>query len=320
MLQEDALRGDVRAKYDGSLQNLFGTDVDWTGNFLAHCWGNFDGIAEHWYAQPGRRFDVGKAKMLAPEASNDEAYVKVDQTLLESARYGANVVLKKAEEWEGYEQRFPAMRDNKIFLSIDEYAYFGGGFNRSSNLKAGLAYGMILNEMLRHTAFLKMAAHTTGISMLDLNRTASTFSTTGLVFKLFSDHFVGSIPVYVDGDSPQPDPKFPGVADQPDKNSGSPTYPLDMVAALSPDHKYLILSVVNATETPQNFNLNLAGVRPNGEASEWQLTGSSVDAANRVGKPPEVAITERSIQPNTHNLSVAPISVNVYQFPISEAH
>lgn len=52
------------------------------------------------------------------------------------------------------------MPDKKIFLSIDEYAYFGGGFNRSSSLKVGLAYGLIFNEMLRHTKFLKMAAHT----------------------------------------------------------------------------------------------------------------------------------------------------------------
>lgn len=318
MLQDDSLRGDVRAKYDGSLQPLFGTDADWTGNFLAHTFGNFDGIAEHWYAQPGRRFDIDKAKKLPPEASNEDAYVKVDQTLLESARYGANVVLKKAEEWEGYEQRFPAMRDKQIFLSVDEYAYFGGGFNRSSTLKVGLAYGLIFNEMLRHTDFLTMAAHTTGISMLDLNRTASTLSTTGLVFKLYADHFVRAIPVKLSGDSPQPAPKYPAVGDQPDKTSGSPTYPLDMVAALSPDRKYLILSVVNATESPEKFNLTISGRQPNGPGKVWELTGSSVGAANRVGQTPEVALTEQSTAANLQSFSVAPISINIYQFPISE--
>jgi len=319
MLQDDGLRGEVRTKYEGNLQPLYGTDVDWTGNFLAHCFGNFDGIAEHWYAQPGRRFDIEKAKKLPPDASNEEAYVKVNQTLLESARYGANVVLKKAEEWEGYEQRFPQMREKKIFLSIDEYAYFGGGFNRSSTLKVGLAYGMIFNEMLRHTDFLKMAAHTTGLSMLDFNRTASTLSTTGLVFKLYADHFVGAIPVELSGNSPQPAPKYPAVGDQPDRTSGSPTYPLDMSAALSPDHKYLILSVVNATESPEEFDLSVLGVRPNGPGKAWQLTGASVDAADRVGHTPEVAVTERSTDRDIQTLSIAPISVNIYQFPVSIA-
>ncbi len=319
MLQDDGLRGEERAKYEGNLGPLYGTDVDWTGNFLKHCFGNFDGIAEHWYAQPGRRFDIEKAKKLPPDASNEEAYVKVDQTLLESARYPANVVLKKAEEWEGYEQRFPEMRQNHIFLSIDEYAYFGGGFNRGATLKTGLAYGLTFDEMLRHTDFLKMAAHTTGLSMLDFNRTASTFSTTGLVFKLYADHFVGAIPVELSGNSPQPAPKYPAVGDQPDRTSGSPTYPLDMVAALSPDHRYLILSVVNATESPENFDISIAGVRPTGPGKLWQLTGASVDAANRVGHTPEVSVTEHSTGPDVHSLSVAPISINIYQFPIAAA-
>ena len=318
MLQEDALRGDARTHYNGTLQPLFGTEADWTGNFLEHTFGNFDGIAEHWYAQPGRRFDMEKAKALPPDASNDEAYVKVDQTLLESARYGANVVLKKAQEWEGYEQRFPAMRDKHIFLSVDEYAYFGGAPNRSSTLKLGLAYGLIFNEMLRHTDFLTMAAHTTGTSMLDLNRTASTLSTTGLVFKLYADHFVGAIPVELSGSSPQPAPKYPAVGDQPDKTSGSPTYPLDMVAALTPDHRYIILSVVNATESPQVFSLSLSGAHPVGSGHAWLLTGASLDAANRVGQAPGVTLTENSVTRNVESLSVPPISITIFQFPVSE--
>ena len=82
--------------------------------------------------------------------------MNVDETVLEWVRYPANRVRKKAEEWQEYEKRFPAMLDKKIFLSIDEYAYGGG------SLKAALAYGMIFNEMFRHTDFMKMAAYTMG--------------------------------------------------------------------------------------------------------------------------------------------------------------
>ncbi len=59
---------------------LYGTESDWTGGFLKSCWGNFDGIAEHWYGQGNRRYDLEKAKSLPPDASNEDAYVKVDQT------------------------------------------------------------------------------------------------------------------------------------------------------------------------------------------------------------------------------------------------
>ena len=145
--------------------------------------------------------------------------------------------MAKPKSGQGYQQRFPAMIGKNIFLSIDEYAYFGGGFGRPVTLKQSLAYGMIFNEMLRHTDFLTMAAHTTGASTIDFNRTAATMNVLGLTFKLYADHFVGAIPVALSGNSPQPAPRFPPGGDQPKTSSGSPTYPLDMFAALSAGQK-----------------------------------------------------------------------------------
>ena len=66
---------------------------------------------------------MNKAKALPPDAPNDGAYVTYDPTTLEYARYAGDVVRRHAEEWEGYQKRFPQMIDKKIFLSIDEYAY-----------------------------------------------------------------------------------------------------------------------------------------------------------------------------------------------------
>ncbi len=37
----------------------------------------------------------------------------------------------------------------------------------------------------------------------------------------------------------------------------SPTYPLYMFATLTPDHKYLELAVVNATDSEQRFDLGV---------------------------------------------------------------
>ena len=318
MLEDMNLEGAERAKYVGNLGPLFGTEDDWTGGFLAHCWGNFDGIAEHWYAQPGRHFDLEKAKNLPPDEPTDRAYVNVDQTTLEYARFAANVVHRKAEEWQGYQQRFPAMLDKKMFLSLDEYAYFGGGFGRGPNLKLALAYGMIFNEMLRHTDFLKFSAHTMGVSTMDYNATAAAMNTTGLMFKLYGDHMgAGSIPVEVSGNSPQPAPQYPVGGDQPKTNSGSPTYPLDVVAALSPDRKFLSLAVANATDSEQKLDLNVTGARLNGPSTLWQLTGKDLQATNPIGQPPQVTVKEIAIESAPNSLSVAPISVNIYRIPIA---
>ncbi len=318
-LEDGSVPRAERAKYVGNLGPLYGTEADWTGSFLKDCWGNFDGVAEHWYASPGVHFDLEKAKTLPPDASSEAADVKVDQTLLEYARYPANIVRVKAEEWQGYQQRFPAMLDKKTFLSIDEYAYFGGDFGRPTSLKSALAYGMIFNEMLRHTDLLTMAAHTMGTSTLDFNRTASTLNTLGLVFKAYSNRFPGSIPVAVSGNAPQPAPKYPVGGDQPKTNSGSPTYPLDVFAALTPDRKFLNVAVVNATESTQPLDLNVSGVQLAGQATLWQITANSLDAVDQVGKPPQVELKESTTGDAPHSLSVAPISVSIYRFPVAAA-
>ena len=312
------LTGTQRAEDVDNMKAVEGTPEDWTGGLLEHSWGNFAGITQHWYAQPGHRFDVEKAKKLPLDAPTAAGYVPVEQTPLEFARYPANIVHLKAQEWRRYQQRFPQMIPNKIFLSIDEYAYFGGAPGRGgTNLKLALAYGMIFNEMLRHTDFLTMSAHTMGVSTLDYTPTAATMNTTGLMFRLYGEAFEpGSIPVALKGNSPQPAPKYPVGGDQPETNSGSPTYPLDMFAALTPDRKFLTLAVVNATESEHEVAFDVTGLHLGGPAKVWTLTGNNLDAADRVGQAPQVAITETSAS-HANELSIAPISVTVYRFPVT---
>ena len=249
--------------------------------------------------------------------------MKIDQTLLESARYPADTVRLKAEEWQGYQQRFPQIVEKKIPLSIDEYAYFNFSGSGSpfggENLKQALAYAMILNEMQRYTDFLTMGAQTTGVSLIDFNRTASTLSGLGLVYKMYGDQFAGAIPVALSGNSPQPAPRYPaGSPDQPERSSGSPTYPLDMYAALSPDHKYLIVSVVNATESEQTVDLSVIGAHVAGPSTLWQLTAKTPEAVNRVGQAQQLAIKKSSIGSAQAMIAVAPISVNIYRFQVTQ--
>ena len=284
-----------------SIQHRFGTDEDWTGGLLARAWGTFDGLSEHWYDRAEKRPD-------APPA--DE--------LMEWARSPSNQVRMKAEEWAIYEQRFPAMRDRPIFLSIDEYAYTGE-WGEPPTLKSALAYGMVLQEMARHTDFLKMSAFTTGISTLDITPSASTLNTVGEVFALYGQHFgPGTVPLDVDGNAPQPEPKFPVGFGHRRVKAGSPTYPLDIVAGLSPDHRTLKLAVVNATFQPQRVSLAFAGARLRGPGWVWRLTGARLDAVNKVGAPAQVTIVQARAGAPSGVLSVPPLTVSIYEFPIAE--
>ncbi len=323
MLQNDNVPGLLRSKYVGNLDGMYGGDYDWTGGFLKDCWGNFDILAEHWYASGGHHWDIEKGKNLKHDEPSDNAYVKTDMTLLESARYPADTV---REEYEGYQKRFPAMVEKKIPLSIDEYAYFnftpgsGDGPFGGMNLKQGLAYAMILNEMMRHTDIITMGAQTTGVALITYNRTASTLNSLGLLYKMYGDHFVGATPVALSGNSPQPASKYPaGSPDQPQTPSGSPTYPLDIVAALSADRKTLLVSVVNATDSERTFDLNISGSHLSGPAKMLQLTGPTVDAINRVGQAPQLAVRETSMESIPSLIAVSPISITLYEFPIAGA-
>jgi len=311
MPDEMTVEGQARAMHLDP-QGEFGSDADWTGGLLAHSWGNFDGLTEHWYSRVGKRFDYQHAKTLAANAPNEAGYVSVDETQLEWIRHPSNRLHKKAEEWQEYEKRFPAMAEKKTFLSIDEYSYSGA----PPTLKTALAYGMVINEMLRHTDFMKIAAFTMGTARLDISTTGAVINANGVLYKLYADQF-GSVPVTVTGSSPQPDPKYPPYGDQPTTSAGSPTYPLDVVAALTQDRKFLTVAVINGTDTPQKLTLNLTGGLPvEGRPTLWQMTGNSVDAANQVGKPQMVQAKEAPVVETGGTLTVAPISVNIYRLPL----
>lgn len=289
------------------------SDADWTCGFLQHDWGNFDGITEHWYTRAGTRWDREHAEKGIKVGRLEPGLVPDQETTLEWVRRAAERVHLKGQEWQAYEQRFPEMKKKKIFMSNDEYAYTGG----QPDLKLALAYAMVFNEMLRESDFLRMTAFTMGISTLDFNQTAATLNTNGLLFQLYGHHLgTGSIPVALTGNSPQPAPTEQIVPGLQSTSAGSPTYPLDMLAALSSDRKFLTLAVVNATDSDQKFALNLSGSHLTGTATLWTLTGKALDAANHVGQPPQVQVTQSTLNASG-NLSVAPISVTIFRFPVA---
>jgi alpha-N-arabinofuranosidase len=110
-------------------------------------------------------------------------------------------VRAKAVQWDMYRERFPEIDEKGIFLWIDEYAYTGG----QPNLKLALAYGMVLQEMLRHSDFMTGGAFTTGSSTMDITPVAAALNTTGLVFQFYGEHFgAGTIPFEVSGDARRP--------------------------------------------------------------------------------------------------------------------
>jgi alpha-N-arabinofuranosidase len=314
MPDEMTVEGIARKLGHPSDQIALCSHEDWTCAYLKHSWGDFRGITEHWYARAGMHFDLARAQAGLRIDHMEPGYVPAHESVLQWVRAPAQRVRLKAQEWQAYERRFPAMRRAGIFMSIDEYAYTGA----PPNLKLALAYAMVLNEMLRHTDFLRMSAFTMGVSTMDFTRTRAALNTTGLLFKLYGEHFgPGLLPVPVGGDAPPPAPRqqlVPGIRPQ---SAGSPTYPLDVEAALTPDRRHLIVAVVNATAHTQRLALNLTGARLLAGGHYWEMTGPGLQAANRIGHTPQVQVREHRLTGAANPLRVAPISIDIYRLTLA---
>ena len=289
----------------GKLIPDWGSEADWTGGLFTHCLENVDIMSEHFYAYAGQRFDHSSG--LRPGKFSRSAYmVKVDESLVEFARRPANRVRNKVEAYEEYARRIPALAAKPIPMAIDEWAYA-----RPSNLKSSLADAFVLQEMFRHSGLIIMAGHTMATGAIEFNADSAALSATGLVFKLYRDHF-GTVPVKVSGTSPVPAPLYPVGADQPKINAGSPTYPLDVTAALSADGKTLTVAVINATESAQTLDLDIQGIQLGAKRKLWRMTGPSLTASTGINRN-EVQVAE-SPAPGGNTLEVAPASINIYEF------
>jgi alpha-L-arabinofuranosidase len=182
---------------------------------------------------------------------------------------------------------------------------------------------LVYHEFFRHSDMVALGVATGGMGTLAMDAYGDPigFRMEGLVMKLLHDHFAGAVPVAVTGDSPQHAIKGTIGVDTSASPSGSPTYPLDVFAALSADRRRLAISLVNPTETAQDCELNPTGVQPSGAARLWQLTapaGAAVAPPGRggFGFGPPATMAEYSLPQPPRRVTLPPTSISVYEFEV----
>jgi alpha-N-arabinofuranosidase len=231
---------------------------------------------------------------------------------IEWMRAPAVQVRAKYEHYQEYLKRIPGLKDKPVPIAIDEWAYFGGG---PGSYKTVPAYAWAFHEMFRHSDIFQMGCFTFATAMMSSNRTEAILNPTGMLFKMYRDHF-GVIPVEVSGDSPQPKVTFPVGGDQPAVNPGSDTYPLDVSAALSEDRKTLTFAVLNPSEARHSMKLSINGVKLASAGKMWQMAPSKLDAVVTLGKTPEVAVEEHALGAVPETIDAPPFSVSIYSYPV----
>jgi hypothetical protein len=177
-------------------------------------------------------------------------------------------------------KKIPYMKDKNIKFAFDEWAPRNARVNQSTTVTPGnpmlntLTDALVYHEFFRHSDMVGLAVATGGMMTLasDAHGDAVGYRLDGLLIKLFHDRFAGMLPIAVTGNSPQRKIRGTVAVDLSARRSGSPTYPLDIFAALSTDKKTLAISVVNPTEMAQDCDLQLTGMQSAGGARLWQLT------------------------------------------------
>ncbi len=169
-----------------------------------------------------------------------------------------------------------------------------------------------------------LAVATGGMRMLATDAHGDTvgFRLDGLLIKMMDDHFAGALPVAVNGNSRQQTIRGTVAVDLSARPSGSPTYPLDIFAALSADCKTRTISVVNLTETAQECELNYSGVHPAGGAKLLQLTAPRGMSASATGfgfgrfSGPPAKLVESLLRQTPDRISLPPASISAYELAV----
>jgi alpha-L-arabinofuranosidase len=300
----DVMEGaDQSRRINGQYVPDYLSSADWTGQMLLNCLDNIDMVSEHYYASGNEHTDMKLQKKVP---------IDPPLSLIEWERAPAVQVRAKYEHYQEYLKRIPALRAKPVPIAIDEWAYFGGGPN---SYKTVPAYAWAFHEMFRHSDIFQMGAFTFATAMMSSNRTEAVLNPTGMVFKMYRDHF-GTIPVEVTGNSPQPKPVFPAGGDQPAVNPGSDTYPLDLSAALSEDRKTLSIAVLNPSDSEQSIKLAINGATLASAGKLWRMAPASIDATVQVDKKPEVQVEEQTLGALPDPIVVRPFSVNIYSYPV----
>jgi alpha-L-arabinofuranosidase len=243
----------------------------WSTGLLKGSADHMDYIAEHFYSQerPG---------------------------LMAHVRQIPDNIRGKAEFHRKARQEIPGLEGKDIRISMTEWNYWYGphAFGELGTryyLKDALGIAAGLHEYARQSDIIESAFYAQTVNVIGCIKTSrrnAAFETTGLVLKLYRQHF-GELPVATTTE---------GL--------------IDAQAAWSRDRKTLTIGIVNATLQTVDLPLELRGVQLKGTGTRWQIAGSDPMAFNDPEESPRVRIEEEAVSGVGERLRLAPCSVTLF--------
>ena len=255
-----------------------GNAGSWSEGLLRRCSDHIDLIAEHFYCQERK-------------------------DLLEHTSQIPDNIKRKVQFHRELREKLDTLKGKDIRIAMTEWNHWYGPhvFGELGTRyfhKDGLGIARGLHEYFRHSDMIFMANYAQTVNVIGCiktSKTAAALETTGLVLKLYREHF-GTIPVTIRGDA----------------------YPLDVSPAWTRDRKALTLGIVNPTENELELPMELKGAQLTGKARLWQIAHTDPMAYNEPGKEPNVTIKEKTVSKISRKLSVPPLSINLYELPTKD--
>jgi alpha-N-arabinofuranosidase len=255
-----------------------GATGEWSKTMLAECSGHMELLSEHFYCQekPG---------------------------LMSHVRQIPDNVRAKADAHRQYHKEIAALANKTIPIALDEWNFWYGPelygqIGTRYFLKDALGIAAGLHEYSRNSDIFMMANYAQTVNVIGAiktSKTAAAFETTGLVLKLYRNHF-GTSPINLDGNAA----------------------PLDVAAAWTADHKKVTIGIVNPTAEARVLKLNTADLKLHGPARAWTIAGPDPMAFNTPEAPAGVAIQESTVKDYAEGLPAPAIGVVLYEIEAAE--
>lgn len=249
---------------------------DWSAGLLKGCSDHMDFIAEHFYSQE------------KPE-------------LADHVRQIPERIRQKAEWHRKARTEIPQLNGKNIRIAMTEWNYWYGphAFGELGTryfMKDALGIAAGLHEFARQSDIVGSAFYAQTVNVIGAIKTSrrnAALETTGLVLKLYRQHF-GEIPA-----------------------ATTAVGPLDAQAMWSSDRKKLTLAVVNPALTPVEVPLAITGAKLKGSGTRWEIASGDPQAFNDPDTAPaRVAIKESAISSPLDKLSLPPCSVTLVSFDV----
>jgi alpha-L-arabinofuranosidase len=204
-------------------------------------------------------------------------------------------IRSKAEFHRQARREIPGLAEKDIRIAMTEWNYWYGPhvFGELGTryfLKDALGIAAGVHEYARQSDIIESAYYAQTVNVIGAIKTSrrnAAFATTGLVLKLYRQHF-GEHPVRTE-------------------SSGL----IDAQAAWSDDRKRLTLGIVNPTLQPVAIPLELHGARLAGSGTRWQIADPDPMVYNDPDQSPRVIIEEQGVTGLVNQVTVPACSVTL---------